>query len=433
MRKYIANTSYLLLERMIRMAVNFFIIVYVARYLGPDGFGQLSYVESLVVIFLPVASLGIDAVVVKELVDCPDEHGSILWTAFLLRLSAGFVSMLLLLGAAIMLDVDSLQAGMLAVMAVALIVQALGVFDCYFQSRVKSIYVVQVQMAQLVISVGLKIGFVWAGMNLFWFAVALAFDYVVFNFGLLANFYRVVIKGRARPGLTLFANWSGKCDRELAVRLLRSAFPLVVSGVAVSIYMRVDQLMIKEMIGDQAVGLYAAATRISEAWYFLPMIVAASLFPALIGVTRKEYESRLVRLYSLLVWGGVLVAVPVSAFSTDIVVAIFGHDYTGSAVVLAIHIWTGIFVSLGIVSSKRIVVDGTLSYAMYRTLIGMSINVVLNVVLIPCCGIVGAAIATLCSQVLAAYFVDLFFCSARRDFFLKTQSFVYPFLLLGRK
>lgn len=195
------------------------------------------------------------------------------------------------------------------------------------------------------------------------------------------------------------------------------------------IYMRIDQVMIKEMLNAEAVGQYAAAVRISEAWYFVPMVVSSSLFPAIINAKKQSeelYYARLQRLYDLMVWIAIAIALPMTFLSEWVVNLLYGQQYNQAGDVLMIHIWAGIFVSLGVAGGKWILAENLQKYTNYYLLIGMITNIILNYFLIKTNAILGAAIATLIAQAIASYFATLLFRATRVRFYMLTRAiFLY--------
>ena len=170
--------------------------------------------------------------------------------------------------------------------------------------------------------------------------------------------------------------------------------------------MKIDQVMIKNILSDTEVGYYAAAVRISESWYFIPMAICTSLFPSIINAKKINsilYMNRMQKLYDILTWFAVAVAVPITLFSTFIVGILFGQEYISSAPVLTIYIWAGLPVSLGVASSQFLVNENLTKISFSRTLIGMIVNVILNFIFIPIYGIIGSALATLISYSLATF------------------------------
>jgi O-antigen/teichoic acid export membrane protein len=168
--------------------------------------------------------------------------------------------------------------------------------------------------------------------------------------------------------------------------------------------------MVKKLLDDQQVGYYAAAAKLSEAWYFIPMAISTSLFPAIVNakkVSEKIYQDRMQKLYDLLAWIAIAIAIPVTFFSDMIVKILLGPEYLPSAPVLTIYIWAGVSAFLGVASSQYLINENLTKLSFYRTLIGMIVNVILNFALIPRYGIVGSAVATLISYSLATFSIGI--------------------------
>jgi len=416
-RKYFANTSWLLGERALRIAVSLFVGIYVARYLGPERFGLLSYALSFVGIFVALATLGLDEVVVRELIKTPEQREKILGTSFLLKL-VGTLLMWAAILVAIPLTENDLQTNILIIIiAFGTVFQAFNVIDLNFQAKVKSKYVVHAQFVQLIISSIVKIILVVNEAPLIWFASVYSLDVIVLAMGLVfAYLYN---------GDNIF---SWKWSFETSKYLLHDSWPLILAGVVISVYMKIDQVMIKEMLGAKEVGLYAAAVKLSEAWYFIPMAIASSLFPAIINakVYQKEvYYQRLQKLYDLMVWIAIAIALPTTFLSTLVVEFLYGKEYLGSSSVLIIHIWTAVFVFLGVASSKYLLAENFIKKTFYRTFIGALLNIIMNYYLIGIIGIQGAAISTLISHFFAAYFYDILDKDLRIMFIMKTKSLFF--------
>ena len=416
-RKYFANTSWILGERILRMGVSLFVGIYVARYLGPERFGLLSYASSFVGIFVALATLGLDEVVVRELVKTPEQREKILGTSFLLKLVGTLLMWAAILVAIPFTENDFQTNILIIIIAFGVLFQAFNVIDLSFQADVKSKYVVHAQFVQLIISSIVKIILVFNEAPLIWFASVFFLDAIVLALGLVFTYLHNSNK-----------IFSWKWSYETSKHLLHDSWPLIFAGIVVSVYMKIDQLMIKEMLGAKEVGLYAAAVKLSEAWYFIPMAIASSLYPAIINarVFQKEvYYQKIQNLFDLMVWIAVSIALPTTLLSTLVVEFLYGKEYLGSSSVLIIHIWTGVFVFLGVASSKYLLAENFIKKTFYRTFIGALLNIIMNYYLIRIIGIEGAAISTLVSHFFAAYLYDFFDKDLRNMFIFKTKSLLF--------
>ena len=414
-RKYFANTSWLLGERVLRMVVSLFVGIYVARYLGPEGFGLLSYTLSFVWLFSSLASFGLDDILVRELVQSPEKRNNLLGTVFWLKV-CGTVVMGTAIALVLQLKADEQQTfWMIALITFGFLFQATNVVDFYFQSQVQSKFAVRAQAFQLLITSLFKIYLVWNQAELIWFAFALMLDQAV-----VAVLFLIMYRWKIEWFPFFSFTWTQ------AKKLMRDAWPLIFAGMVVSVYMKIDQVMLKEMLNTKAVGVYAAAVKLCEAWYYVPIVITASLFPVIISSKQKSdtlYQQRMQKLYDLMVWVSVTVAIPTTFLADWVIVILYGNDFEASATVLRIYIWAGVFTFLGVASFKWLVTENLQRYSFYVLAIGAIINIGSNLLLVPIYGINGAAVATFISYGIGSYAGLAFFKKSRQAFWMTTLSF----------
>jgi len=408
-RRYFFNTSWMFAEQVLRIIAGLFVGIYVASYLGPEQFGVYSYAVGFVGLFGAIARLGLDGIVVRDLVTHPEKRDIYLGTAFWLKLIGALLTLGLMVIAVQFTSNDATTNLYIFIIASGLVFQSFDVVDFHFQSRVLSKYVSISRLIQLAVSSLLKLYFIFIQADLFWFVMVSLVDQISLALSLAFVYWRQRI-----------GSFFDRFGLATAKVMLKNSWPLVLSGIAISLYMRIDQIMIKEMLGARAVGLYSAAVRLSEAWYFAPVIVTTSLFPAILNAKKldvKLYNERLQRLYTMMIYSAVCVALPVAFLAKSIVVIIYGVHYQDAGLVLAINIWAGIFVALGVVNGSWFLAENLQKLATLNTLIGAALNVILNYVLIPIYGIAGAAFATLVSYGVAAYLALFLHPKTRRQFY----------------
>ena len=424
--KYFRNTSWLFVEKILRMVVGLFVGIWIARYLGPEQFGLFSYAQSFVGLFAAIATLGLDGIVVRELIKDESRLNELIGTAFWLKVT-GAIGVLVVLAIAVdLISIGTYANTLVFIIASATIFQSFNVIDFYFQSKVMSKFAVYANMISLFLSSIVKITLILNEATLVAFAWVVLFDSLILACGYI-YFY-------LKQKNSIFFHW--KFSKQTAVSLLKDSWPLILSGMVIAIYMKIDQIMIKEMIDSKAVGQYAAAVKLSEAWYFIPMVIASSLFPAIVNAkeqSKELYYERLQKLYDLMVWIAIAIALPITFLSDWIINLLYGAQYSQSGAILMIHIWAGVFVFLGVVSSKWFISENLQKYSFYRTLAGALINIILNYILIPVYGIYGAAYATLVSQAIASYLFNITNKKLRYTFLLQTNAILLPFRKLGVK
>ncbi len=398
-KKYFKNTSWLLTERIVRLIVSFLINIYVIRYLGPDDFGLLSYAISFAALFTTLATLGLDSIIIRELVKEPENRDIYLGSVFIMKIFGSVSSFLLIAVAALLTNDSSYTVILIFLIAASTLFQSFNVIDFYFQSKVLSKYPVIVQFTTAILSSVVKLILIQLNAELWLFAAVVVLESIFWAGGFIIIYHSQGMK---------ILNW--KFSKEAALQLVKDSWPLILSGVVIAVYMKIDQVMIKKMLNDQEVGYYAAAVRISEAWYFIPIAITSSLFPAIVNakkISEKLYISRLQKLYDILTWMAIGIAVPVTIFSDLIVKLLLGVEYISSADVLTVHIWAAVSVFLGVASSQYLIAENLTKLSFYRTFVGMILNVILNFILIPVYGIVGSAVATLISYSLATFSIGI--------------------------
>ncbi len=424
--KYFKNTSWLFGEKILRMIVGVFVGIWVARYLGPEQFGLFSYAQSFVGLFATIATLGLDGIVVRELVKNEKIKDTLIGTVFWLKFIGAIIVLILLLVAIQFTSNDQYTNILVFIIASATIFQSFNVIDFYFQSKVLSKYIVYANIISLFISSLIKIILILNEAPLVAFAWVVLFDSIILALGFI-YFY-------SKSSSFNINNLTFKKD--VAISLLKDSWPLILSGVVISVYMKIDQVMIKEMMNNEAVGQYSAALRLSEVWYFIPMVIANSLYPAIVNAKNQSeelYYARLQKLYDFMVWLAICIALPMTFLSDWLINLLYGEQYYQAGSILMIHIWASVFVFLGVASSKWFITENLQKYSFYRTLAGAIINILLNYIMIPLYGILGAAIATLISQAIASYFFNITNKKLRYTFLLQTNAILLPLRKLGVK
>lgn len=412
-----------MVEMVLNMAANLTVGLYVARYLGPVKFGLLGYGMSFVGLFSALATLGLDQITVRELVRNKVLDKTLLGTVFLLKLGGGFLVIVAIAAVLVIAESDPLTKQLVIIVACGLIFQSFDVISFYFQSRVISRYSVLARSIQLVLSSVVKVLLVLNQASLIWFALVILADSIMIAAGLLVCLYRF--------DRDLAKGW--RFDAGLAGRLMKDSWPLALSGLVVTIYMKIDQVMIKEMLDAEAVGLYASAVRLSEFWYFIPGIVLNSFFPAIISArdnNRDCYYDRLQQLHDFLSAAAIPIALFVFFFADEIIDLLFGHKFAGAGAILSVHIWAGVVVFPGNVRAHLLILENKQLVALgFRTL-GAILNVSLNLILIPMVGPIGAAWATLASYIVPVLIVAAFDPIIRLTVIMTGKSYLLPFRVL---
>ena len=398
------------------MALALVVGAWVARHLGPGRYGELAYAIALVGFIQPATALGLEAIVVRDIAQDPTRAGRILGTAFRLRLSAGVLGCLGVMALAASLRPDDETAIVLVgILGVGLILQSSDVIDLWFQSQMRSKLTVRSRAVAYCAASVAKVGLILADAPLWAFAAALLADTLLASVALALTYRRA----------PLAEHW--QWDADAARVLLKESWPFMLAGLSVAAYMRVDQLLLRELSDERQLGLYSAILPLSQALHMLPMIVCSSLFPRMATLRRDDpqaYAHRMLQLFTLMAWSGMAVGVAIALCAPWLVAVLLGPGFSEAVPVLRWHALTNVFVFLGVAQSVMIVVDRVSHISLIKTLSGAVASVILNLLLVPRWGALGAAWAAIGAFGAAAVLTNAFV--APRALSMQLKAF-WPF------
>ncbi|MEO1701542.1 MAG: flippase [Pseudomonadota bacterium] len=390
LERIIENISWLFFDKVVRLGMGLIVGIWVARYLGPEQYGLLNFGIATVALFAIFVKLGLQSIVVRDLVNNPEETGVTIGTAAAMQMvGAAFAYLLLTIAITYMRPDDQLARTIVLLLGLTLFLKGFDTAKFWFESQVRSKYVVWLANAVFLALSAVKVVLILSGAPLLAFAWVTVADAIIVGIGSILLFFHF---GPGRKAL--------RFSLARARELVADSWPLLLSSAAIAIYMKVDMVMLGQMADDKEVGIYAVATKISEIWHFVPLIIVASVFPSIMNAKKKDETSYLRRfqtLFDLMVWLSILIAIPVSLFSTFIINQLFSNQYSEAGIVLSIHTWALIFVFYGAAWSKWVIIEKYTDKILYLHISASIINVGLNLILIDPLGAKGAAIATVIS------------------------------------
>jgi len=374
--------------------------IYIARYLGPNQFGILSYAIAISTIFMAISRLGMESILVRALVDKVEQRGVYMGTAFRLMLVSAVISFALMGAGLYFFESNKDLVLYTLIISTGLFFQSFMVIDYNFQSQVNSKYSAISKSIALLLGAIAKLILVYLNADILWIVIAFSSDYI------LAAIFLVVMHAVRKQELFLF-----KYNSKVAKEFVRSAWPLMLSALTIILYMRVDQIMIKSMLGIEQLGIYSAVARVYEGWLMFAVILSTSLLPAIIkskNQSKDIYEKRLAYLFSFVFWSSIFVSILITIIGHDFINLMFGSAYLEGSHVFIIMMWSSSFAALGSVTARYLVAENMERKVAVRTFVALIINVILNYTLMPIYGIEGAAISTLVCLVVANYIIDYF-------------------------
>lgn len=409
-RKYVFNTSWLFFERLTRMVLGLFIGVWIARYLGPEKFGLLSYAQSFVGLFGAIATLGLDHIVIRELVKNNTKKDILLGTAFIMKLVGGIACIAFLIIAVNVTPNDSYTKILVLIVGSSTIVQSFNVIDFYFQSKVLSKYVVYAHFFMIIVSTPVKILLLIYKAPLEYFAIAAVLETALTSMGLV-YFYK--------QQKMSFRTW--KFSKPVAISLLKESWPLIFSSISIYIGLRIDQVMLKNMMNESSVGFYAVGVKLAEVFNFIPMLICQSIYPKIIAMNFQRDRQKIIYIIRYVFFLLVGFAIIVNMFSYTAIYLLYGEEYLPSKVVFNILIWSVPVTYLNMINNHILLKLNKNVTILSRQLSLATINICLNIIFIPKFGIMGAAMATLSADI-CIFFFEMFSQSRRWIFYLKVQA-----------
>lgn len=396
-QKYFKNTGWMFGGRMFALAISFIVGIYMARYLGPSNYGLLSYVLSFVGLFGFLASFGVDNIVSREIVKDHTKKDILIGTAFYIKIIGSILAIVSIFIVSLFTTKDIFTLGLIWLFSLNFIPQAFNIIETYLQSQVLAKKIVTAQFISNTVSAILKIICISLDKGIFWLTLIYILETILYSGILLFTF---------RKFGNHIREW--RFNKKVAILLLKDSWPLMLSSVAIGIYMKIDQVMIKNMLGNEPAGIYAVAVKLSEVWYFIPTLICVSISPSIINAAKigKDFlDKRMRGLYFFMFWLSFSIAIFTTIFAHLIVKTLFGTAYLGSVSTLQIYVWAGVSVSLGVSVSQYLVANNLTKISFYNTIAGAIINIVLNIILIPKIGILGGAIATVISYTISTFSV----------------------------
>lgn len=413
------NVFWLLADRGWRLVLNIAVLGIVARHLGVEDFGRLNYAASLAAIFATLASLGLEGLVVRELVRRPEDWRTLLGTAAGLRLGGGLIA-LVGVGVVGFGHRDGHELAVLAMLvACGFVPQALEVTDLWFQKETQSRYSAIARGAAALLGAGVKLKLVQINAPLTWFALALGLDLALAATALACAYQQ-------RGGR--ISEW--RFCPATARQLLREAAPLIGAGLLVAVYLRVEQVLVREVLGDGAAGVYFAAARLAEQWLVLPGLIVTSVYPLLVGSQSEDpthHTGRMQQLFDALTLLGLGIALGVTLLGPWIVPLIFGEKYRAAVPVLQVLAWTAPIIFNGAARAQVFLLEQLTVYHLPSALLGIAVNVTLGLWALPQFGPVGAAASALGGYVCSAWVTSWLFPPLRACARLQTRAFFLPF------
>lgn len=414
----LADTLSYVSERTVRLLFAAAVGIFVARYLGPERLGLLSFVGGVFALLAPLTPLGMRAILVREF-STNDDWRAVLASALAVQLPAALAASLI--GVTIVIAARGFNTDALLLATVMVPLPFLATeqsMRSFLEASGRVRRIASTGIAAAIVAAIWRLGGLVLEAPIWFFGAAVSLEAAIVLGGLAAGV----------PGQRRAATLRRHYRRDVARRLLDESWPLLLSAIAVTIYMKSDLLMLGLISGDEETGQYAAAARLSEVWYFVPMAAVAAVRPRLARMLAAGLEQRYLaatqRFMTALGGLAVLAVAFVLVTADQLVQILYGSDFSPAGPVLRVHVLAAPFVFLGVAGSQWFVDRGLTRAVIFRSTFGAVLNVALNLALIPSQGAMGAAIATLVAYAVSSVLLNGVSRQTRPLFRLQTRSFI---------
>lgn len=398
-KKVLANVFWALLGKVVTLFSSLIVGILVARSLGPDQFGIMNYVISVVSLFSILASFGMYDIVIRELARADVPQNIILGTAFGLRMILSLFTILGVIVYSLLCEEQKEMGYMMIIYSIYLLFACFDVIRCYFTSIIQNKRIVISEVSKSLLGAIIKLLLIFFHAPLPYFIGALTLDFVFLACGYFVNYQKVAD----------CKQWKFKPD--FAVFLIKCSFPLLIAGATATIYQRIDQVLIAKLINNASVGYFSTALSFVGIAIFIPIIMIQTLSPLLVEYRKnnpKRYAIESQRVMNVIVWVTILICGTVSLLSYPIIRYSYGMEYIAAVPVMQILVFKAVGIALTMVGDQLILIENIHKYAFIRNILACIVCVVSNYLLIPVWGIIGSAWATIITVLFSGGLGNLF-------------------------
>ena len=420
--KVAKNATWLIAGNVVQMLIGFLVNMFTVRYLGPSDYGTINYAGAYTAFFTSFCTLGLSAnVIIKAFSDNPNREGEVLGSAMLMRAVSSLLSALMIIGTVSIVDsAEPLTIRVVIICCLGLEFQIFTTLSYWFQSKLKSKVSSIAGIIAYVATAAFRVILLILKKSVVWFAFATSLDLIVNGIILLISYKRY---GGQRLAFS----------SEIAIKLLKSGAPFIITGLMVAIYGHTDKIMLKQMMNTSEAGYYSAAASLCSMWNFVLKAIIDSMSPPIIEAHKADklkYENANCRLYAIIIYVCVIVSLLFTVFARIIILILYKEAFLPAVVPFRILTWYTAFSYLGVARQIWVVCENVQKKAICVTASGAIINVGINFLLIPLMGASGAALASLLTQFTAVFVIPLFIKEYRPNIKLMLKS-MNPKYLIG--
>ena len=395
--KVVNNAKWIIICRIAQSLLQLVIGMLSARYLGPENYGLINYAGSVVAFVVPFTQLGLNATLVRELIDSPEREGEIMGTSLCLSSLCGCLGVMTVCAAVLLMNPGEIETLIVCgLYSLSLIFRGMELIQYWFHSKLQSKYPSIAMVISYVVVSLYKIYLLVFAKSIFWFAVVHSIEYGIVAFLLLFIYRRQ-------------KNQAFSVSGAMARRLLKRSKFYILSSMMVTLFQNTDHIMLRQIAGDAENGFYSAAITCAGVCQFVYTAIIDSARPSILTCKKEggaNYEKNISRLYCVIIYLALMQGVGMTLFSRMIVSILYGEQYMPTAPVLRLLVWYVGFSYMGSVRNIWILAEGKQSMLWKINLAGACANILLNLCLIPLWGASGAAFASLMTQAFTNFILN---------------------------
>lgn len=417
-RKYSRNTAWIFGERIVRILILIPVTALLARYLGPEQVGIYNLAVSLVAIFAIISTVGMPNILVREIVRDKGRTNELVMSGLGLRLAAAVLFYGAAVGASWLLQYSRFEIALISIIGFRILLQSFDVFDNYLQANVALRASSKVRLAAVVVGSGAKLWLIFTQAPLLHFAWVYLVEFLVIA-ALFTYLYYRMTGFRLKPEASMT---TGK-------QLLQSSLPLIYYSALLTINMKVDQVMITKMLGNEANGYYSVVVALIETLYFIPMALGTAVFPGLIkqreADRHEDYHRAFALLYELLLLISVGVTVVFFFGAPFIIHLLYGTAFEPSVAIMRIYAFTPILMFYASMRNRWLIIEDLHRFSPWFLGVALVVNIALNLALLPVMGASGAVVALLVSYVVSFLIVPYLIPATRVSVHMFFEAFLF--------
>lgn len=412
--KTVNNAGWIIFGKVAQGVINLLVGLLTARYLGPSNYGIINYAGAYIAFFTSLCTLGINSVLVKELIDNHDKEGEILGSSILMRIASSVLSAITIIGIVSVVDRDEPTTILVvALCSIGVIFHVFEVFNYWFQAQLKSKITSIASLIAYAVTAAYKVYLIVTAKPIEYFAISTSIDYIV-----VAIILYICYKKQSGQKLSV--------SLATSKRILSKSCHFILPGLMVAVYGQTDKLMLKQLISDTEIGYYSTATTVCNMWVFVMGAIITSVYPSIMQANKegneKEFERLNKILYAIVFYLSVFVSVLFAVWAEPVIYILYGEAYLPAVNPLRIVTWYTAFSYLGVARNAWVVGKDKQKYLVWIYMSAALSNVLFNIWLIPIWGASGAALASLIAQIVTVMVAPFFIKPLKRNSVLMLEA-----------